>query len=333
MNPILSVVVPIYNAEEKLDRCIQSILSQTYDNFELILIDDGSIDKSAFICDKYALNDKRIVVKHIPNSGVSTARNLGIDLSRGQYLMFVDSDDYIEKDMFMTYIQNIEKTHSDVVIGSVQKMNQNQLSVFKCFEDELLYPLKFWNTICQDNSVFGYVWGKLLSLDIIKKNSLYFDASMYSQEDLNFMLSYYDSCQSFSTISYKGYIYDYLESSRIAPFFDFINNQLKLYFISKSHAILSKISIDQISNRINIFIYYYLYSSENRNVFINHIKKLSGSEKLKQFLLDNCIDKKERSLYLFSQSRYTQLYLYIIVNKLIRRIKKFIKGDLRINVF
>ncbi len=97
MNPILSVVVPIYNAEEKLDRCIQSILSQTYDNFELILIDDGSIDKSAFICDKYALNDKRIVVKHIPNSGVSTARNLGIDLSRGQYLMFVDSDDYIEK--------------------------------------------------------------------------------------------------------------------------------------------------------------------------------------------------------------------------------------------
>lgn len=333
MNPILSVVVPIYNGEQKLNRCIQSILNQTYDNFELILIDDGSVDKTAVICDEYALNDHRVIVKHIQNSGVSAARNLGIDLSRGQYLMFIDADDYIEKDMFMTYIQNMEKYRTDIVIGSIQKINQNQLNVFKCFEDELLYPLKFWNILCQDNNVFGYVWGKLFNLDIIKKNNISFNTHMYSQEDLDFMLSYYDCCQSFFTTSYMGYIYDYSESNRVAPFFDFINNQLKLYFMSKNHATLSKISIDRISSRINIFIYHYLYSSKNRNTFVDYIEKLLSSEKLKQYLLDNHISKKEKSLYLFSHCKYTQLYLYIIMNKLIRSIKDCIKGGLGVNVF
>ena len=254
MNPILSVVVPIYNAEEKLDRCIQSILSQTYDNFELILIDDGSIDKSAFICDKYALNDKRIVVKHIPNSGVSTARNLGIDLSRGQYLMFVDSDDYIEKDMFMTYIQNIEKTHSDVVLGQLLTIHQGKIKTSE-FKTYGRHKNDIWHYICLNSKPFGYVAGKLYNLKIIKINGIYFNTNMKSQEDLDFALSVFKYCTIFSIIKYSGYYYDYSISQREIPYKDLINNQIKIYQIAKEKIQLSKDDMQNLIHRVNELIY------------------------------------------------------------------------------
>ena len=94
--PIFSIIVPVYNTEQFLDKCVSSILAQTYNDFELILVDDGSPDNCSQICDKYAQSDSRIKVIHKKNSGVSSARNLGISVARGTYIWFVDSDDYIE---------------------------------------------------------------------------------------------------------------------------------------------------------------------------------------------------------------------------------------------
>ena len=89
----LSIIIPVYNAEKTLDRCLNSILDQEFDSFEVILVDDGSKDASASICDRYAVSDSRFVVKHQSNSGVSASRNAGLDMARGEYVMFVDSDD------------------------------------------------------------------------------------------------------------------------------------------------------------------------------------------------------------------------------------------------
>lgn len=97
---MISVIVPVYNVERYLARCIESILSQTYTDFELLLIDDGSKDKSGSICDEYALKDSRIRVFHKPNGGVSSARNVGLDNARGQWVAFCDSDDWLDKSMF-----------------------------------------------------------------------------------------------------------------------------------------------------------------------------------------------------------------------------------------
>jgi len=94
-----SVIVPVYNAEKYLDKCIQSILNQDYKNIEVILIDDGSLDNSGNICDEYAKVDSRVKVVHKKNGGVSSARNCGIDIATGEFIMFVDSDDYIEYNM------------------------------------------------------------------------------------------------------------------------------------------------------------------------------------------------------------------------------------------
>ena len=100
----LSIIIPVYNAEKTLDRCLNSILDQEFDSFEVILVDDGSKDASASICDRYAVSDSRFVVKHQSNSGVSTSRNAGLDMARGEYVMFVDSDDalipYALEDIF-----------------------------------------------------------------------------------------------------------------------------------------------------------------------------------------------------------------------------------------
>ena len=114
-NKKLSIIVPVYKVESYLSRCIDSILAQTYKNFELILVDDGSPDKCSEICDRYASNDARIKVIHKVNGGLSSARNVGIDVSTGEYLAFVDSDDYISRDMYKDMINLLESNALDIV--------------------------------------------------------------------------------------------------------------------------------------------------------------------------------------------------------------------------
>ena len=111
----LSIIVPVYNVEDYLNRCIDSILSQTFTDFELILINDGSVDNSKNICEYYANKDSRVKVIHKENGGQSTARNIGLDIASGMYVGFVDSDDWITLDMYEYLINTIEETQSDVV--------------------------------------------------------------------------------------------------------------------------------------------------------------------------------------------------------------------------
>lgn len=113
--PLISIIVPVYNAEKYLRRCIDSVLVQTYENWELVLVDDGSKDGSGKICDEYAAKDSRIKVLHQPNKGVGAARNLGLLNVRGKYLTFIDSDDYIDPDYLQNYVDNIEAAYDMIV--------------------------------------------------------------------------------------------------------------------------------------------------------------------------------------------------------------------------
>jgi glycosyltransferase involved in cell wall biosynthesis len=103
LNPLISVIVPVYNAEKRLVKCIDSILAQSYIHFELLLINDGSKDSSGTICDAYAQKDNRVKVFHKENGGASSARNIGIEHATGEYIVFVDSDDYVEKDYLSAF--------------------------------------------------------------------------------------------------------------------------------------------------------------------------------------------------------------------------------------
>jgi glycosyltransferase involved in cell wall biosynthesis len=114
--PIISIIVPVYNVEKYLEKCIESILRQTFIDFELLLIDDGSTDNSGKICDEYSLKDKRIKVIHKENGGLSDARNSGLNIALGDYIGFVDSDDWIESDMYEVLYNNLKKYNADISI-------------------------------------------------------------------------------------------------------------------------------------------------------------------------------------------------------------------------
>ncbi len=118
MNPIISVIIPVYKVEKYLERCIDSVLAQTFQNYEVILIDDGSPDRCPEICDRYSLIDPRICVIHQENGGLSDARNKGIEAARGEYLFFVDSDDYIGRDTLDIMLKKAKSTETKLVIGN-----------------------------------------------------------------------------------------------------------------------------------------------------------------------------------------------------------------------
>ena len=123
--PKLSVIVPVYNAEKYLDKCIKSIIGQIYTDFELILIDDGSPDLCPLMCDEWKQKDRRIKVVHKENQGVAIARNIGLDLAIGEYVTFVDSDDWLEPTMYLEMLKVLENYKCDVVMCDCTKEYEN----------------------------------------------------------------------------------------------------------------------------------------------------------------------------------------------------------------
>ena len=119
VQPLISIVVPVYNVKQFLTKCLNSIISQTYSNLEIIVVDDGSTDGSATICDDYAKKDKRISVIHKENGGLASARNAGIDVAKGTYIGFVDSDDYIEPYMYEKLLQAILKYSCNIAVCGI----------------------------------------------------------------------------------------------------------------------------------------------------------------------------------------------------------------------
>lgn len=126
-NKKISIIIPVYKVENYLERCVESVLNQTHQNLEIILVDDGSPDRCGKMCDLYSQKDNRIKVIHKENGGLSDARNVALDIATGDYIGFVDSDDYVEEDMFKTLYQLAEKYQADISSVSFYKVLGNQV--------------------------------------------------------------------------------------------------------------------------------------------------------------------------------------------------------------
>ncbi len=201
--PLVSVIVPVHNAEKFLRLCVASILSQTMTDFELLLIDDGSTDDSGKICDEYAEEDSRVKVFHKENGGVSSARNLGIEKAQGEYLFFCDSDDYCDNRL----LEKLGAISADIIIGGVQYYGTSKGGVFydncvyekekigKCLEQHL------------GDGPFRAPWGKLFKSQIIRDNHLVFDINMRICEDTFFVQQYLFYCNTIVLVDYAGYFY------------------------------------------------------------------------------------------------------------------------------
>ena len=212
MNAKVSIIVPVYNSESYLDRCIKSILNQTYNEFELILVDDGSTDASGAICDEYAQKDKRIRVVHKNNTGVSDTRNEGIRLSKGKYIQFVDSDDYLEPCATWELVEAIEKYQSDIVIcGYKLILNATGKSVCYSYEDQVL-NLSYNEYLDRFSELHSRIllnppWNKLYKAECIKNNNISFDSTIDLAEDLIFTLEALRQCRNITVIPSTFYNY------------------------------------------------------------------------------------------------------------------------------
>lgn len=176
--PKISVIVPVYNVEQYLCQCIDSILSQSYRNFELLLINDGSKDNSGKICDEYAERDDRIRVFHAENGGVSKARNLGLDYAKGDYVCFVDSDDWIDKDVFSCVESNMK--NADIVQFGFRKINGSIIEDSNVPKNILeLSTLDYCYLHLYHPAVCGYI----VKLDIINNNKIAFPVGIKYGED------------------------------------------------------------------------------------------------------------------------------------------------------
>lgn len=179
--PVFSIIVPVYKTAKYLPKCIDSILSQTFKNFELILVDDGSPDDCPQICDDYAEKDFRIKVIHKKNGGVSSARNCGIDAAKGTYIWFIDSDDYIEP-FSLQRLFEVQKNHN-AELYVFNNRSVCELSTENINEFFRKYHFTY---------VLGFEpWNKLFKREIIKANNLQFDTQETIGEDLLFNLNYY----------------------------------------------------------------------------------------------------------------------------------------------
>lgn len=204
--PKISIIVPVYNVERFLDQCIASIVSQTYQNLEIILVDDGSLDSCPRLCDNWANNDERIRVIHKLNGGLSDARNVGIDMVSGEYLMFVDSDDFIAADMVMDLYTLLNHTNADIACGGVYRYSDGKITdIYNeiiCSDEVIFSGIEQLKNVLNSQTECA-AWGKLYRRSIIGGHR--FIKGRYN-EDIIFLFPLYATC-SMVVYTNKRYYY------------------------------------------------------------------------------------------------------------------------------
>ena len=212
MNQILSFILPVYNVEAYLPECVESIRSQMDDRCEMILVDDGSLDSSGALCDRYAAEDPRIRVIHKENGGLSSARNAGMDAARGEYITFVDADDYIEKDTVKLLLEWICQEKGDICFLGIRRVypdggsstvndgleraylrGQNRNTVLRYLSSRPMYP--------------GSACAKLLRRELLREHHIHFPYDRRISEDLMFCLELYLHADRFDCLEFPFYCY------------------------------------------------------------------------------------------------------------------------------
>lgn len=333
----ISIIVPVYNVEQYVGECIESILNQSFKNIELILINDGSKDNSGFICDEYAKKDNRIKVIHKKNEGVSIARNIGIKNASGEYIAFVDSDDLVDKEIYTTMLQVIEETGSDLVMCRYKKIyndGKKELALEPLreglYDKEQIFNNLILDMIGNDPSdmskplIMGSIWRCLYKKEIIDKYKIEFPIIKIA-EDMLFHLYYLVACKKVYVVEQALYYYRYNELSATK---NYINNlwEVLMYQLELVEDGLNKFNLlnSKSKDRLEINTFYFIswcFTNEcnPRNpkkyrYIIKEMRKISKHNKFKEVFTWNNINKtniKERCIFACIKLRlYTLVYIY-----------------------
>lgn len=255
----VTLIIPVYNAELYIERCINSILSNTYKDYDLLLINDGSSDDSLKIMEKYEKEYDNITIVNQKNMGVANTRNKAIQLAKTKYIMFLDNDDYIANDYINTYVDAIEKNNSDVVIGGYQRVNQ----------DGKVLDHRYVKNSSWGKFVIVSPWAKIYCREFLVKNTIQF-LDYGIGEDIYFYLQILAKTNKIDVIHYIGYNWFYNTDSISNTCHVGLNKNIDiLYLIDKCREKVEETSFFN-KNILNYFyirliIYYVLYSGKNAN--------------------------------------------------------------------
>ena len=211
---MISIIIPVYNAEKYLSFCIESILNQTYTEFELILVDDGSSDCSAGICDLYADKDSRIKAIHDKNHGVSHARNIGLRLAKGSFIAFCDADDMYKSDYLMQMRNTILNSKADIVICNYSYLRDTKEKVIGKRKSGVIDKDELYRRIFIDNTIGGFVWNKFFRKSLLTEMD--FNENMQVCEDTYFLCKTLNRTSNIYYLENSLYLYRLHENSVMA---------------------------------------------------------------------------------------------------------------------
>ena len=234
-NPLVSIIIPVYNVEKYIEQCITSILNQTYKNFEVLCIDDCGKDNSVNILEKYAEKDKRVkIIKHKENMGAEAARNTGLDNAKGEYILFADSDDYLKKDCIELSVNKIIETGLDIVMFKSDILWEDTQTItsfwHKYYAD---FPEGYFtlneNELC---SLPHYSWNKIYKSSFLKKNEIkWYERGVY--EDMEFFFRIFTLSPKTYMIDKSLYIYRRRDDSLVGDNYKNLTNANDLYVVTK----------------------------------------------------------------------------------------------------
>lgn len=289
MEKIVSVIVPVFNAHKYLERCIRSILNQSYRNLDIILIDDGSRDNSLEICKGLEKEDKRIRVFHKDNGGVSSARNLGIEKSQGEYIVFIDSDDRVETN-FIEHLLIKGQKNSIVICNFVYCDENEKISAsHEMLEDGKLNNLSaFLTSVVVERKIFGSVCRTLFPSKIIKDNNIKFVNCILAEDQL-FLLTVLSYCSFIITL--KEAMYVYFDNSSSATHEVYRKNFLKdrERYCAELQRVIDRYPLSQ-EDKKDIFQTAVL--RERKNVFFNLVASNNYVEEYEQFKISELFDER-----------------------------------------
>lgn len=260
--PLISIIVPIYNAELYLERCLRSLEKQTYQNTEIVLIDDGSEDGSREICQRYVKKDARFSLYIQNNRGVSEARNLGLDKVSGEYILFTDSDDYLEENYVMAFWKTMELTKADMVV-----CNYRQECRLRGDSDMKHYTAPPGNyrrkayidrvSRCPGAHYFGVLWNKIYRTELLRNNGMRFDPKLSLGEDFVFNMEYLSLIKRIYVIADKLYIYSWENADSLSHYQKTpekrIEERITLY-----HAYIALFQREHLGGYWNYRLHYYI---------------------------------------------------------------------------
>lgn len=320
MLPKVSLIIPVYNTEKYLERCLESVLFQTYKNIEIIIINDGSIDNSKNIINNYLVLDSRIKYLEQENSGQSKARNLGIKEAKGEYIAFIDSDDYISNDYIENLVIKAVAGGYDIVVcgyTDICKYGQIKLNHF-CTDSLNITKDKFIE--CIFKGVGGTLWGKIFKRKIIEDNKIKMDTNIYMCEDLLFVLEYTMNCKKYGIINKYMYYYNRLNDSSIS-------SKLCLSYYDNFIKVLFEIENILISYKINKNLMKYILSNRFKDIVIKFILVKNSKDRIYTFneriqIINHILESKYFCKYKDSieMTQIKEKILWYLLNKNYKKV-------------